>query len=52
MREGGWLLLEIGSDQTEPTIDLFVESGYADVGVIEDGDGDARGIYGRRSGSG
>jgi release factor glutamine methyltransferase len=52
MREGGWLLLEIGSDQTEPTIDLFVESGYADVGVIEDGDGDARGVYGRRSGSG
>ncbi len=49
IRGGGWLLLETGSDQTKPATDLFVQSGYEDIGVIEDGDGDPRGIYGRRS---
>lgn len=51
VRDGGWLLLEVGSDQADPTIDIFVEAGYEEVGVIEDGDGDVRGVYGRRSAS-
>jgi release factor glutamine methyltransferase len=49
IREGGWLLFETGSDQIRPAFDLFVKSGYEDIGVIEDGDGDPRGVYGRRS---
>lgn len=49
IRDGGWLLLETGSDQTKAAVDLFVESGFEDIGVIEDGDGDPRGVYGRAS---
>jgi release factor glutamine methyltransferase len=47
IRPGGWLLLEVGSDQIDELAALFEASGYADVGVVQDGDGDPRGIYGQ-----
>jgi methylase of polypeptide subunit release factors len=47
LRPGGWLLLEVGSDQVGEVSTAFTASGFDDVAVIEDGDGDARGVYGR-----
>ncbi|MGA3149564.1 MAG: HemK/PrmC family methyltransferase [Acidimicrobiales bacterium] len=48
VRLGGWLLLEIGGDQVVGAREAFTASGYGDVDALEDGDGDVRGIYGRR----
>jgi release factor glutamine methyltransferase len=48
VRLGGWLLLEIGGDQVAGAREIFTASGYRDVDVLEDGDGDVRGIYGQR----
>ncbi len=47
---GGWLLLEVGGDQFTPVERLLRAAGFGDLGVLEDGDGDLRGIYGRRTG--
>jgi release factor glutamine methyltransferase len=49
VRPGGWLLLEVGSDQIDPVASGFSASGYEVVDVLVDGDGDPRGVLGRRS---
>ncbi len=48
VRSGGWLLLEIGGDQVAGVEHVFAESGYGHIHVLEDEDGDPRGIVGRR----
>ncbi len=47
VRQGGWLLLEIGGDQVDDTVRLFATAGYGKIDVIEDGDGDPRGVCGQ-----
>jgi release factor glutamine methyltransferase len=47
LRPGGWLLLEVGSDQIPASTALFAGCGYRDIEVVEDGDGDQRGLCGR-----
>jgi release factor glutamine methyltransferase len=47
LKPGGWLLLEIGADQVAETTAMLARSGFVDLEVLEDGDGDARGICGR-----
>ncbi|HEX7460019.1 MAG TPA: HemK/PrmC family methyltransferase [Acidimicrobiales bacterium] len=48
VRPGGWLLLEVGGDQVEVTQRRFTAGGYVAVSVLTDGDGDPRGVAGRR----
>ena len=48
VKPGGWLLLEIGGDQVAAACRMFATSGYGTVRVLEDGDGDPRGICGRQ----
>jgi release factor glutamine methyltransferase len=48
---GGWLLLEVGGGQFEDVAQLFDTSGYIDVRVLEDRDGDPRAVCGRLGGS-
>jgi release factor glutamine methyltransferase len=50
VRPGGWLLLEVGTDQVGTTRGLFAVAGYGDVSVLSDGDGDPRAVEGRRGG--
>ncbi len=47
LKRGGWLLLEIGDDQVAETTALFADAGFVDVELLEDGDGDVRGLGGR-----
>lgn len=47
IKPGGWLLLEIGGDQVAAVTALFATSGYGAVEVLQDDDGDPRGICGR-----
>jgi len=47
IRRGGWLLLEVGSDQLAEVTAMFTASGFGDIDELQDGDGDCRGIYGR-----
>jgi release factor glutamine methyltransferase len=47
LRSGGWLLLESGSDQVGPVADLMAQSGFSQLDVVRDGDGDVRGVVGR-----
>jgi len=49
VRPGGWLLLEIGADQVAAAGRMFSTAGYGEVRVLEDGDGDPRGICGRQA---
>jgi release factor glutamine methyltransferase len=49
IRHGGWLLVEVGGDQVETTRDLFRSAGYDRLSVLTDGDGDQRGVLGRRT---
>lgn len=51
LKPGGWLVLEVGADQVDPVIDLMVATGFGPVDVLEDGDGDPRGVNGRLGGS-
>jgi release factor glutamine methyltransferase len=44
LRPGGWLLLELGGDQAEPTGRLLHELGFEGVDVMADEDGDPRAI--------
>jgi release factor glutamine methyltransferase len=44
LRPGGWLLLELGGDQAEPTGRLLHEVGFEGVDVMADEDGDPRAI--------
>lgn len=41
---GGWLLLELGGDQAEPIGRLIYDSGFEEVDVMVDDDGDPRAI--------
>jgi len=50
VRPGGWLLLEVGGDQVGPTRGRLTAAGYEAVTVLTDGDGDPRGVAGRRRG--
>ena len=47
LKRGGWLLLEIGADQVAGTTTLFANAGFVDLELLEDGDGDVRGLGGR-----
>ncbi len=47
---GGWLMLEVGSDQVPELGDMLDANGFGDVEVITDGDGDPRGACGRMRG--
>jgi release factor glutamine methyltransferase len=47
LKPGGWLALEIGGDQAEPVTALLVAAGFGFIDVIEDGDGDLRGVFGQ-----
>lgn len=47
MRAGGWLLLEVGSDQIAEMTTMLTASGFVDIDEVLDGDGDTRGINGR-----
>lgn len=48
LRTGGWLLLEMGADQLLQLQEEFARQGFADIDTIHDGDGDPRGLLGRR----
>ena len=48
LRPGGWLLLELGGDQLDAVRSLMDAAGFGALAVIEDDDGDVRGVYGRR----
>ena len=47
LRHGGWLLLELGGDQAEPIGDLLHDSGFEELEVMADEDGDPRAICAR-----
>jgi release factor glutamine methyltransferase len=49
LRPGGWLLLELGGQQAEPMGRLLRELGFTEPDVMNDEDGDPRGICARRS---
>jgi release factor glutamine methyltransferase len=49
VRPGGWLLLEVGEDQVDAVVGLMGSAGYGDAEVLADGDGDPRGVAGRRT---
>ncbi|HUD69839.1 MAG TPA: HemK/PrmC family methyltransferase [Acidimicrobiales bacterium] len=48
VRAGGDVLLEVGSDQCDDVTRLFEGAGYHTPTVIEDADGDPRGVCARR----
>jgi release factor glutamine methyltransferase len=47
LREGGWLLLELGGDQADAIAPTFAENGFDALKVISDEDGDVRGVCAR-----
>ncbi len=44
LRRGGWLLVEVGDDQISRVTRVMGEAGFGVVTVIEDDDGDPRGL--------
>lgn len=48
LRAGGWLLLELGGEQAAPVTRELETAGFVDIAVLQDDDGDDRGIAGRR----
>ena len=48
LRPGGWLLLELGGDQAGAIADHMSASGFVDISILTDEEGDDRGIEGRR----
>ncbi len=48
VKDGGWLLLEVGGDQVSEVTSMMTGAGYGEIEVLEDEDGDARGVAGRR----
>jgi len=48
LRAGGWLLLEVGTDQVPAAAGLLAGAGYRSLGAVEDPEGDLRGVRGRR----
>lgn len=47
LRNGGWLLVEIGHDQGDDVANLFMENGYSDVKIVKDLAGLDRVVKGR-----
>jgi release factor glutamine methyltransferase len=47
LRPGGRLFLELGGDQAAPIAHLLRQLGATEVDVVEDEDGDPRGVAGR-----
>jgi release factor glutamine methyltransferase len=45
---GGWLLLEVGSDQIDEVAGLFRDASLGEVGCWQDDDDDRRGVAGRQ----
>ena len=52
LARGGSLLLELGGDQAELLAPVLVESGFSDIEVVEDEDGQPRAAYARLDGDG
>ena len=50
LRPGGWLLLELGGDQTAPVAALLAASGFVGISTMQDEEGDPRGVYARLGG--
>ena len=50
VRPGGWLLLEVGTDQVDGVGALFRSAGYGSVTVLDDEEGDPRAVAGQRYG--
>jgi release factor glutamine methyltransferase len=50
LRPSGWLLLEIGGDQGPPLASALVGSGWQEVSMWTDDDGDLRGLAARLTG--
>jgi release factor glutamine methyltransferase len=48
LRDGGWLLLELGGEQAATVGGLMAAAAFVDITVLRDGDGDDRAIEGRR----
>ena len=48
LREGGWLLVEIGADQAEDVTSMFVDSKYEEVRTVRDLGGNDRVVMGRK----
>jgi len=49
LRPGGWLLLEAGGVQVESLRPVLAQARFDEVAVLEDGDGDTRGLSARLS---
>jgi release factor glutamine methyltransferase len=47
LRPGGWLLLEVGGDQAPAVAERMVATGFVDIAVHRDDDGQDRSIEGR-----
>ncbi len=52
LKTGGWLLVEVGDDQISPVTGLMGEAGFDTITVIEDDDGDPRGLCARLTSEG
>ena len=48
LKKGGWLLVEVGGDQISPLTQLMADAGYEAMTVIQDEDGDPRGLCAQR----
>ena len=48
LRPGGWLLLELGGEQAGAIADHMSASGFVDISILTDEEGDDRAIEGRR----
>lgn len=47
IKNGGWLLLEVGADQVPGVSGMLRASGFGEIETVEDDDGDLRGVAGR-----
>ena len=44
VKEGGWLLLELGGDQVADVRAMMTEAGFGEIELLQDDDGDVRGV--------
>ena len=49
LKEGGWLIVEIGYDQGEAVRSMFADNSYSDIHVIKDLGGNDRVVLGRKT---
>lgn len=49
LKEGGWLIVEIGYDQGEAVRSMFADNRYSDIHVIKDLGGNDRVVLGRKT---